>query len=279
VVGDADAVLIVGTYVFPEVFPLLDSPFRAGARVVHIDLNAYEVAKNFPADVALAADPAPTLAALAQRLSARGGPAGPAPAPGRRRAAGPLRGAPPPDAPLAEIFAAEVAAQAPADLIVFDEALTASGALTGYLPPRAPGSYFATRGGSLGIGIPGAIGAKLARPGAEVIGFTGDGGSMYTIQALWTAARHGIAARFVICNNGRYRLLDHNLDQYRAERGTAPRAYPAGFDLSRPPIGFTGIAAALGVPALRVAKPDQVPGAVRRMLASSGPFLIDLDTA
>ena len=159
------------------------------------------------------------------------------------------------------------------------EALTASGAVTGYLPPRAAGSYFATRGGSLGIGIPGAIGAKLARPGAEVIGFTGDGGSMYTIQALWTAARHGIAARFVICNNGRYRLLDDNLGQYRAERGTAPGPYPAGFDLSRPPIGFTGIATALGVPALRVAKPDQVPGAVRRMLASPGPFLIDLDTA
>ena len=47
----ADAVLIVGTYVFPEVFPLLDRPFAPGARVVHIDLDAYEIAKNFPVDL------------------------------------------------------------------------------------------------------------------------------------------------------------------------------------------------------------------------------------
>src|SRR5256885_4101704 len=45
-VADADAVLIVGTYVFPEVFPDLVSPFAADAAIVHVDLDDYEIAKN-----------------------------------------------------------------------------------------------------------------------------------------------------------------------------------------------------------------------------------------
>ncbi len=67
-VANADAVLIVGTYVFPEVFPNLASPFRAGARIVHIDLNTYEIAKNHPVDLGIVADPRAALAALAGGL-------------------------------------------------------------------------------------------------------------------------------------------------------------------------------------------------------------------
>ena len=161
-----------------------------------------------------------------------------------------------------DAFARELARRAPDNLAVFDEALTASPALTRHLPPRVPGRYFQTRGGSLGVGIPGALGVKLARPDLEVVAFTGDGGSMYTIQALWTAARHGIDASFVICNNRRYRLLDLNIEQYWREQGVPPHAHPDAFDLSRPEIAFTDLARALSVPAVRVEKPEQVPDAV-----------------
>jgi benzoylformate decarboxylase len=273
-VREADVALIVGTYLFPEVFPLLDSPFRPGARLVHIDLDVYEIAKNFPVDIALAADPKPTMAALADRLA-------PA-AEVRRERQGTRREVPreaPANAPLMEKFAAELGRQAPAGLVVFDEALTASPAMGKYLPARTPGSVHLTRGGSLGVGIPGAVGVKLAQPGAEVVGFTGDGGSMYTIQALWTAARYGVGARFVICNNRRYRLLDLNMDRYWRDRGIATHDYPDSFDLSRPEINFVGLAQSMGVAALRVDKAEQVEGAVSRMLGHTGPFLIDLDTA
>jgi benzoylformate decarboxylase len=277
VVGSADVVLVVGTYLFPEVFPMLDSPFAPGARVVHIDLDDGAIAKNFPVDVALAADPKPTLAALAGLLAGAGH------SPGRdgsvsHRADAGQRRQPGPDSPLIEQFAAELARQGPADLVIFDEALTAAGALAAQLPPSAPGSVHATRGGSLGVGIPGAIGVKIARPDAEVVGFAGDGGSMYTFQALWTAARYGIAARFVICDNRRYRILDKNIERYWAEREIPVHGYPDGFDLSRPEIDFPGLAASLGVTATRVDKPDQVEDAVRTMLAHTGPFLVDLDT-
>ncbi|WP_030688629.1 thiamine pyrophosphate-binding protein [Streptomyces sp. NRRL B-1347] len=286
VVAGADAVLIVGTYVFPEVFPELVSPFREGAAIVHIDADAYEIAKNFPVDLGLAADPAPALDALAGHLEQqrelrwehRPRPAA-SPAPAAQPAAGGGPGGGAGGGSLMDCFARALAAQAPPGLVVFDEALTSGGPLLRHLPPRRAGSYFQTRGGSLGVGIPGALGVKLARPELPVVAFTGDGASMYTVQALWSAARYRIGAGFVICNNGRYRLLDDNIERYWAELGIAPHAHPEAFDLSRPDIDFTALAAALGVPGRRVDKPAQVPGAVRALLGHQGPYLVDLDTA
>lgn len=56
---------------------------------------------------------------------------------------------------------------------------------------------------------------------------------MYTVQGLWTAARYGIAAKFVICNNGRYRLLDLNIEEYWRTQGIGEHDFPDPFDLSR----------------------------------------------
>ena len=282
-VQDADAVLIVGTYVFPEVFPNLASPFKPGARIVHIDLNAYEIAKNFPVDLGLAADPRTALAALAPALSKRLSPSQHRQAAGRLADARAARdqqraqlAARDHDATALTAFLNALAQQTDGDLVVFDEALTCSPEVTAYLPPERPGDYFATRGGSLGVGIPGAIGAKLARPTRTVVGFTGDGGAMYTYQALWTAARYDIAAKFVVCNNHKYRLLDDNIEQYWRERDIDPHAFPASFDLSHPAIDFAALAQSLGVEALRVDKPEAAAGAVEQMLAHNGPFLVDL---
>ncbi|MFH8386528.1 thiamine pyrophosphate-binding protein [Kitasatospora sp. NPDC018058] len=276
VVAEADAVLIVGTYVFPEVFPVLTNPFRVDARIVHVDLNAYEIAKNHPVDLGLVADPKPALAALATELEAV------LSVRQKRAAASRLAARTAEQRPVApgdttlERFVRELARQTGGDLIVFDEALTSSPTLVRHLPPDRPGDYFLTRGGSLGVGIPGAIGAKLARPDRAVVGFTGDGGAMYTYQALWTAARYGVAAKFVVCNNRKYRLLDDNIAQYWKERNIPEHEFPSSFDLSRPDIRFAELARALGADGIRVEKPDEAAAAVERMLAATGPFLVDL---
>lgn len=282
-VGDADGVLIVGTYVFPEVFPELESPFRAGAKVVHIDLNAYEIAKNHPVDLGLAADPKQALRALAGVLERRLGP--------QRRAAAAARldvrtrervreirsaGSGADDGTPMAVFLKTLAERTGGDLIVFDEALTTSPLVTRYLPAECPGDYHLTRGGSLGVGFPGAVGAKLARPERLVVGFAGDGGSMYTYQALWTAARHGIDAKFVVCNNRKYRLLDDNIAQYWRERDIPEHGFPGSFDLSHPEIDFAGLARSLGAGGMRVEKPDEAVAAVGRMLSHPGPFLVDV---
>ncbi|MFE9484346.1 thiamine pyrophosphate-binding protein [Streptomyces spororaveus] len=279
-VGDADGVLIVGTYVFPEVFPELDSPFRAGAKVVHIDLNAYEIAKNHPVDLGLAADPRQALRALAGVLERRLGPHRRAAAAARldvrtRERAREARTAVEDGTPMA-VFLKTLAERTGGDLIVFDEALTTSPLVTRYLPAERPGDYHLTRGGSLGVGFPGAVGAKLARPERLVVGFAGDGGSMYTYQALWTAARHGIDAKFVVCNNRKYRLLDDNIAQYWRERDIPEHGFPGSFDLSHPEIDFAGLARSLGAGGMRVEKPDEAVAAVGRMLSHPGPFLVDI---
>jgi benzoylformate decarboxylase len=288
ITSQADVVLICGTYVFPEVFPALSSVFAPGAKVIHIDLNAYEVAKNFPVDLGLISDPKTTLARLAaalettmtaeQKASASARISQYAAAKERevtaireaymgRHDAVPLH---------PSRFLEELAAQLPKDAVIFDEALTTSPDLVHYLPPVIPGHYFQTRGGSLGVGIPGAIGLKLAYPDKTVIGFSGDGGSMYTIQALWTAAHYKVGAKFVVCNNHSYELLKLNIQQYWRSRRLLEREFPSSFDISDPDIRFDELARAMGVPAVRVETPEQIGPAIRQALADDDPFLIDL---
>jgi benzoylformate decarboxylase len=173
-------------------------------------------------------------------------------------------------------FVEELAKKLPSDAIIFDEALTNSPPITRHMPPAKTGQYFLTRGGSLGVGFPGAIGAKLANPGKTVIGFSGDGGSMYTIQALWTAARHKTDVKFIVCNNASYRLLQLNIDVYWQERSIPKHDFPLSFDLSYPALGFVEIARGMGVEAIRIEKPDQIEDAIDRALKHPGPFLIDL---
>ena len=66
-----DVVLVVGTYLFPEVFPSLEGVFAPGAKVISVDLDAYEIGKNFPFDVGLLADAKRTLVALAARIEVK----------------------------------------------------------------------------------------------------------------------------------------------------------------------------------------------------------------
>ncbi len=291
VTSQADVVLVAGTYLFPEVFPSLDGVFADGAKVICVDLDSYEIGKNFPFDVGFLADPKATLAALADRVEANAGSefreaaagrvtrAAEAAATGRESKIGQDR-AVRDSVPLQmSRFAEELAPFLNENAIIFDEAITNSDALSRYVLPKHPGTYFLTRGGSLGIGLPGAIGAKLARPDKTVIGFAGDGGAMYTIQALWTAAHHGINCKFVVCNNRSYRILKLNIDQYWTERGVAPHGYPSSFDITGPDLQFDVMARSMGVAAERVMKPDDIRPAVERMLTGEykdQPYLIDL---
>jgi benzoylformate decarboxylase len=283
-----DANLVVGTYIVPEVFPELGDVFAPGAKVVHVDLNAYEIAKNHPVDLGVVADPKLTLALLADALDRTMTADAKKAARTRldqaaREKAAQHTAALEQDRAVREStplkmsrFMEELAAQLKGEVVVFDEALTSSPAVSRYLTPSKTGDYFLTRGGSLGVGFPGGIGAKLANPDRTVIAFSGDGGAMYTIQALWTAARHDIDVKFVVCNNRSYRLLQLNIDQYWHEQGIAKHDYPLSFDLSQPPLKFAEMAQALSVPGVRVEQPAQIAGAIAEALSTRGPFLIDL---
>lgn len=284
----ADVILIVGTYVFPEVFPALSDVFTHSAKIIHIDLDTYEIAKNFPVSIGLLGDPKTTLAKLATAIKTT--------ITVEKKEAANERFVLIAEAKKQQLaaqfeadkavddsvplhmsrFAQELAAQLPPDAIIFDEAITNSPELCRYIPPTTLGHYFQTRGGSLGVGVPGAIGIKLAHPNKTVIGITGDGGAMYTIQALWTAVHHNINAKFVICNNQGYQILKLNILHYWREHQIPEHDYPSSFNLCDPHIHFDELARAMGVQAIRVEKPDQISPAIQKALDYDGPFLIDL---
>jgi benzoylformate decarboxylase len=99
---------------------------------------------------------------------------------------------------------------------------------------------------------------------------------MYTIQALWSAARHNIDAKFVICNNSSYKLLQLNIQAYWKERGIPEHDFPLSFDLSKPVLRFDEMARSMGVEGVRVEKPSEIAPAISKALAHPGPFLIDM---
>jgi thiamine pyrophosphate-dependent acetolactate synthase large subunit-like protein len=296
-IQEADFCLVLGCYLLPEVFPHLGDIFSPDTLVVHVDTNPNNIAKNHRVDQSFVCNPAAFIEQMLELLESKPDPIFEAVAQQRQArliAESPLHHSTVEDLYQCEpplpseqyddhttymrsgYFIKTLAEKLPADHIIFDEALTNSPPVGRLLPGRVPGEKMMTRGGSLGTGFPGAIGAKLAHPEKTVVGFSGDGGSMYTIQCLWTAARHGVAAKFVVCQNRSYRLLQANITQFWKERGIEGREFPQSFDLSNPEISFDIIAHSFGVPGERVWRPDQVPAAVDRMLAHNGPYLINL---
>ncbi len=270
-VQNADVVLIVGTYVFPEVFPSLEFPFRADAKIFHIDLDSYEIAKNHPVTLGLWANPKLALQKINDQLEK-------IPLPYReRRLDGLLAGKENPRQEETAIatFMETLRRLTDEHLIVFDEALTTSGYLAEFLPRTLEGTFFQTRGGSLGVGIPGGMGILLADPAKQVIVFTGDGGSMYTIQALHTASRYHIPVKIVICNNGRYHLLDQNLEVYRKEQGISPHEQPDCFSLE-PVIDFVSLARSMGIAGMKAETQEQAAEAAEKLVRLEQAFLVDL---
>lgn len=272
-VQDADVVLIVGTYAFPEVFPSLECPFRQDARIYHVDLDSYEIAKNHPVNLGICANPKIVLKSLNARLEHMAVPGRAA----RTRSLLEKEIKPIQDGSPAAAFLEVLSEMTDERLIIFDEALTASGYVTSFLPRSLNKTFFQTRGGSLGVGIPGGMGILLAEPEADVVVFTGDGSSMYTIQALYTASRCHIPVKIVICNNRRYHLLDHNLEVYWKEQGTTPHEPPDCFSLE-PVIDFAALARSMGIKGIKAETCEAARKAARTMLEAEGPFLVDLNT-
>jgi benzoylformate decarboxylase len=261
--------------------------------VIHFDLNTCEIGKNFPITTGALADPRTALAMLAveldriltgqQREAARKRMDEAREIKSKRQSE--LRAADAARFGAVPLLLPEFMAQLQKRLegltpgpIVFDEALTHSAEVLRYLSFDEPGTYFQTRAGMLGTGLPGTVGLKAAHPDRLVLGFAGDGGSMQTIQALNVAARYRLGAKFIVCNNRSYRILKYNLQEYREGTPEANSAgFPEPFDLAASHLRFDELARGHGVEALRIEKQEEIGCALDRALADvNEPFLIDL---
>jgi acetolactate synthase-1/2/3 large subunit len=167
-----------------------------------------------------------------------------------------------------------LAALQPEDAIVVDEGITTSFAYYPLTAGSPPHSFLTIAGGSIGYGMPCAVGAALACPGRRVINLQADGSAMYTVQALWTEAREALDVTTLICSNRSYNIL--RVELIRAGIASIGPNTASLIDLDRPAIDWVKLAGGLGVPAVSVNTAEALARELGRALSEPGPHLIEM---
>ena len=134
-------------------------------------------------------------------------------------------------------------------------------------------SYQRIRDGSIGWGMPGALGVKLASPGRPVVAVVGDGSAMWSIQSLWTAAHDQIPVTYVVCANASYCQVKVMKGFLMGEQA---KGRYLGVDLDNPRIDLASMARAMGVYGQKVEHPGQLREALSSALESGKPALVEV---
>jgi benzoylformate decarboxylase len=286
--ADCDVLFAVGAPVFQLVFPEPEAPVVGkNTRLVQLDCFTHDLGKNVRPDIALLGDPRAGLAELSDLIRERQTSALKQ-ASMERRARAEARVAQANQRYWASTRANweaspisgprlmhEIKQVLPENGLVFSEGVTNGKHVEMAIAPQEPARLFKVRGGGIGPGLPGALGAALARPDKKVVGICSDGAAMYSITALWTAAHHRIPVTYVMLSNRAYRILKLNMLEYLGE-GSSGREFVA-MDLTEPELRFDRMAEAMGVPSRRVESPDELPAALEEAIGHrGGPFLLDV---
>jgi benzoylformate decarboxylase len=282
-----DVLFSVGGDLFTLTLPSDLDPVPPGLKIIHLDIDPWQLGKNVHASPAIFGEPKAVLPELTAALrgamtsgqTARATERGHAV---RQSNAGKLaqleeqaRAAVDVSPVLPVALNHAIAALLPPDAIIIDEVVSSADGLRAFLPNDDADSFYGIRGGGIGWGIPAAIGAALARPNAPIVALIGDGSAMYTCQALWTAAHQGANVTFIIYANRSYRILKQRL---HAVGGAAAQADTfIGMELDNPSIGFVQLAASMGIPGKRVSTIADFNEAFSAALAESGPRLIEVE--
>ena len=120
--------------------------------------------------------------------------------------------------------------------------------------------------GGLGYGLPAAVGVALATS-KRVICVVGDGSSMYSIQALWTAVQSNLPLTVIVLNNFGYGAMRS------FSKITGSEAIPV---IDLPAIDFVKLAESMGCPAARVSQHEQLAEAISIALSASGSYLLEI---
>ncbi|MFF4983928.1 5-guanidino-2-oxopentanoate decarboxylase [Streptomyces sp. NPDC001046] len=263
-VRDSDAVIAVGTELAPS--DLWFGPLDIPGPLIRVDADADAVTANALPDLALVADAALALGALLEHLIRPG-----AATQGAERAARAREH-------HGEQARAEGAAhlgltRALATTLGREGILAGDSTMACYygalsnLPGYTPRSFLYPTGlGTLGYGLPAAIGAKLARPEVPVIALHGDGGVMFTVQELAAAAQMRLPLPVVVVDNGGYGEIRDEM----AARGDAVHA------VDLPTVDFPLAARAMGCHGVRADDEEQLVRALGAALEADRPTLIHL---
>ena len=138
---------------------------------------------------------------------------------------------------------------------------------------KHPDQVYIRCAGSLGWGLPAAMGAKCAQPQRPVLCFTGDGGIWYHLSDLETAVKSGIDVVILVNNN-------HSLNQEKRSVEAIHGGRTPGSDelWLFPEADFAGIARSLGCFGITVEKPSELSSALDQAFAAGKPAVVDVKT-
>jgi acetolactate synthase I/II/III large subunit len=180
-----------------------------------------------------------------------------------------------PTGPLNAFTAAAIIAQMTPDHAIYaDESATSGLPLLMLLARARPHTHLPLAGGSIGQGLPLAVGAALAAPDRKVICPHGDGGAAYTLQALWTMAREKLDVTTVIYANRSYAIL--NIELQRVGVGAVGSRALSMLDLHNPEMNWAQIANGLGVEGSRATTVEEFAAQYASAMQHKGPRLIEL---
>ncbi len=162
----------------------------------------------------------------------------------------------------------------PDGAIISDEAATSGIGSAIATATAAPHDYLSLTGGAIGQGLPLATGAAVACPDRKVVCIHGDGGAMYTLQALWTQAREKLDVTNVIFANRSYAILNIELMRVGAEN-PGPKALSM-LDLHNPELNWVHLGQGMGVESVRVETVEEFTEAFASAMKQKGPRLIEV---
>ena len=168
---------------------------------------------------------------------------------------------------LGGVFVLDAAARKFADHTIVDEAVSLTPTLKSMGVYHGHRSYFGSRSGQLGWALAASIGLGLRIP--KVLAVVGDGALQYTVQGLWTLARHQIPVKVLVVNNQSYAIL----------RSYSKAFHPSLTDaeyLRLPSVDVEGLARSYGVPVSSVDRSDRLDEGLRWLRESPGPAVLNV---
>ena len=173
-----------------------------------------------------------------------------------------------------ERLSAELTRHLPGDALLVSDTGHAGMWTGGYVDLRSPQQGYIRAAGSLGWGLPAALGAQVAQPERRVVLFTGDGGLWYHLSELETAARWNIPAIIVVNNN---HSLNQEIGPYSAAYGGELHGRHSELWHFRD-VDFVALAESMGVHGIKVDRASEFEFAMEQAVATNGPVLINVVT-
>lgn len=271
-VSECDLLIAVGARFDDRVTGKLDE-FAARAKVIHIDIDPAEVGKNRGPEVPIVGDVRQVLIDLLRRCREIGVSGNPEQTAewlhriDRWKSDYPLVVPHYPEILSPQEVISELGIQAPDAYYTTDvgqHQMWAAQFLN-----NGPRRWISSAGlGTMGYGLPAAMGAKMALPHEQVICIAGDASIQMNIQELGTVSQYGINVKTVIINNGWLGMVRQWQQTFYGERYAS-----SNMEVGMP--DFVMLAQAYGVKGMLVSHPDQLKDAIAEMLAHDGPVLLD----